>query len=165
MPQTATEKLPKGSHRLLGSNLTIFKVAWMAAFPKWWRYLGTNGSAYYIFISILLLRRSTSPSCGVAIASSPGCWCIARARVSTQYCWDTATVSGLPIRAAHLLFSVTATSVLYPFLFPSLDLLLAEACIWLFVSKPTLWKMGCRYFRFLNDTKTLLLNAFMSLWA
>lgn len=44
----------KGDHRLLGLNLTTFKVDWMAAFPEWWR---TKGSAFCIFISILFLKK------------------------------------------------------------------------------------------------------------
>lgn len=75
-----------------------------------------------------VLRRSTDPGYGMAIASSPWWRCVARDRVTTWYCWDTAIVPGLLSRAVYLLFSITAASVVCPFLFLGLDLL-AEAFV------------------------------------
>lgn len=114
----------KGDHRLLGLNLTTFKVDWMADFPEWWR---TQGNAFCIFISILFLKKG--PGCGMAVAPSRWWRCIAGDRVTIWYCWDTAVIPGLPSRAVYPLFSITGTSVLFPFLLLGLDLLLAEAFV------------------------------------
>lgn len=73
----------------------------------------------------------------MAIASLPWWRCIARDRIITWYCWDTAVVPGLPSGAIYLLFSIT--SVLCPFLFLGFNLLLAEA----FIGLGIVWLIVC----------------------